>query len=119
MRESVVPTKTVGEAPALPLPARLDLTASGPLRDALLLRRGAALCVDAGAVEHLGTPCLQVLLAAAAAWRVDGRHLDVTPMSEAFSDALRSFGLTPGDLAAHGPGRGDGLDEAETCTSWA
>ena len=93
MRESVVPTKAVGEASALPLPGRLDLTASGPLRDALLLRRGAALCVDAGAVEHLGTACLQVLLAAAAAWRVDGRHLDVTPMSEAFSDALRSFGL--------------------------
>ncbi|MCW3780119.1 STAS domain-containing protein [Defluviimonas salinarum] len=116
MRDSEIPTKAIGGASELTLPARLDLTAAGPLQDALLSHRGAALNVDAGAVEHLDTPCLQVLLAAAAEWRALRQHLDVTPMSEAFRDALRSFGLTPPDLAAHGSGE---INVAGTCTSWA
>ena len=70
----------------------LDLKAAAPLKAALLERRGHPLELDAHDVQRLGGLCLQVLLAAAAAWRADGVPLRVGPRSEAFLDALRLFG---------------------------
>ncbi len=78
----------------LTLAARLDLPAAEPLLATLLARRGAALEVDAGAVNHLGTLCLQVLLAAAEDWRARGNVLSVAPVSDAFATALRTFGVS-------------------------
>ncbi len=70
----------------------LDLKAAGPLKAALVERRGHPLEIDAADVQRLGGLCLQILLAAAAAWRVDGVSMRVGPRSEAFLDALRLFG---------------------------
>lgn len=70
----------------------LDLKAATPLKAALMERRGHPLELDAADVQRLGGLCLQVLLAAAAAWRADGVTLRVGPRSEAFIDALRLFG---------------------------
>ena len=51
---------------SLALAPILDLKAAGPLRGALLERRGHPLELDAADVQRLGGLCLQVLLAAAA-----------------------------------------------------
>lgn len=77
------------------LDERLDTMAAAPLRAALLARRGVGLGLDAGAVRHLGTLCLQVLLAAARDWRAAGLPFNVEPRSAAFCEALALFALPP------------------------
>jgi chemotaxis protein CheX len=72
----------------------LDLKASGPLRVALLERRGRPLSVDASGVERLGGLCLQVLLAADRTWAEDACAFDIAARSTAFDDALAQFGAS-------------------------
>ena len=87
----------------LPLPERLDLPAAGPLAAALLEQSGKPLTLDAGACEAIGTPGLQVLLAAARSWREAGDALVVEGLSEAVAAQLAQFGLTPDDLCSREP----------------
>lgn len=75
------------------LPIRMDLTESLPLTVSIKDAVGQPLRLDASAVEHLGALCLQVLIAAARQWQDDGIPFEISPMSEAFSDALGDFGL--------------------------
>lgn len=82
-----------------PLPARLDLSAAGPLARDLLSRRGASLTLRADAVTHLGTPGLQVLLAARRSWREDGHRLIVDGPSPSLVQHLALFGLGLADLS--------------------
>lgn len=89
----------------LALPARLDLPAARPLADAILALRGQDLCLNAGDVHHLGTPGLQVLMAAVLSWRADGRSLVLTAPSGALIEQLACFGLRPGDIS-HIPAEG-------------
>lgn len=70
------------------LPAVLDLGAAAPLRLLLLAGRGMALAVNASGVRQMGGLCLQVLLAAQAAWQADGLPFRILTPSAAFSDAL-------------------------------
>jgi chemotaxis protein CheX len=83
---------------ALELPSILDLVAAPGLLEAFTSRRGNALAVDAGGVQRLGAQCLQVLLAARAAWAADGMELLVENLSGEFSAALELMGATQGDL---------------------
>lgn len=78
----------------LPLPARLDLTEARPLALALQERVGGPLRLDASEVEHLGALCLQLLIAASQRWRADDHEFEITPRSDAFTEALISFGLS-------------------------
>ncbi|WP_213545937.1 STAS domain-containing protein [Vannielia litorea] len=84
----------------LSLPERLDLPAAAPLREAVLEHAGKPLVLDASACESLGTPGLQVLLAAAKSWREANTDLSVEGMSEACEAQLAIFGLTPQDLCS-------------------
>ncbi|MCY1125367.1 STAS domain-containing protein [Frigidibacter sp. RF13] len=79
-----------GAAPVT-LDRRLDLTVAGRLRTRFLALRGRPVQVDASEVALLGGLCLQVLLAAAATWRSDGRAFRIAPRSAAFDAALSSF----------------------------
>jgi chemotaxis protein CheX len=84
----------------LVLPGVLDLGAAAPLRSLLLAHRGAALVIDAAGVRHMGGLCLQVLLAAQAAWREDGLPFLILSPSPVFSDVLcltaaRQLGIPP------------------------
>lgn len=54
------------------LPSVLDLKAAGPLKAEIQSHAGSALDLDASKVERVGGLCLQVLLAAAEAWRAAG-----------------------------------------------
>ena len=83
----------------LVLPARLDLPAAVPLAEAILAHRGQDLNLIAQDVLHLGTPCLQVLLAAAKSWRTDGRSLALASPSGAMIKQLDCFGLTLDDMS--------------------
>lgn len=75
------------------LPAKLDLPAASELADALKKARGADLGIDASAVTHIGTNCLQVLIAASKTWAADGKGLTFAPLSDAFTEQLDQFGL--------------------------
>ncbi len=74
------------------LPQILDFAAAAPLRAELAAARGAPLELDASAVERLGGLCVQVLLAAEAAWRGDGQAFQIINPSPAFAEAARLMG---------------------------
>jgi len=74
------------------LPAMLDLKAAPALKQDLQAGEGAALDIDASKVERVGGLCLQVLLAAVAAWRQAGQTLRVQDPSPAFADDVKLLG---------------------------
>ena len=78
----------------------LDLNAAGPLRTALLVRRGADLAVDASAVQHLGAQCAQVLASAALTWAADGVRGEVTVVVEGVGADVVDVPTDAGSLAA-------------------
>ena len=79
----------------------LDLGAAAPLWSEVSAARGQALELDASAVERIGWPCLQVLLAARAQWERDGLAFAIRNPSPAFADGLRLMGA--GDLLPSEP----------------
>ena len=66
------------------LPSVLDLSAASSIKTELNGLRGKSLELDASGVERLGGICLQVLLAARAAWEADGNEFRIANPSEAF-----------------------------------
>ena len=80
------------EPAPLMLPKVLDLAAATPLKAALLARRGAPLELDGSEVQRMGGLCLQVLLAAQAAWAADGQPLRLASPSEALRETLANLG---------------------------
>ena len=84
----------------LPLADCLDMTAAGQLAHELTARRGQAVALDAGAVRRVGGQCLQVLLAAEAAWAADGQAFEIINPSPEFADGLALMGA--GYLASGG-----------------
>jgi len=81
------------------LPEVLDLNAAAPLAARLLALRGGAVTLDASQVTRFGGLCLQVMLAARAAWRADGNAFQVSGRSQAFDEALALFGAAGFDAA--------------------
>jgi chemotaxis protein CheX len=79
----------------LELPPVLDLVAASALLEAFLERRGEPLIVDGASVQRLGAQCLQVLLAARAAWAADAQALSVENGSEEFTATLELLGVDP------------------------
>lgn len=78
--------------PSMTLPRVLDLSAASPLKAALLERRGEPVVLDASEVERLGGLCVQVLLAAHAEWRMEGREFRIERPSDAFVEAAQLMG---------------------------
>ena len=74
----------VPAACAVRLEAILDLKSAAPLLQSIVAVRGQDLALEAGEVRRLGGQCLQVLLAAQAAWAQDGHSLDIRDPSPAF-----------------------------------
>jgi len=76
------------------LPQLLDLTQAQNLRDSLAARLGnGALVLDAGAVERMSTPCVQVLLATGRAADLAGSTFQIINGSDVFRTALADLGL--------------------------
>lgn len=81
------------------LARRLGLEEAAPLKMEFLSSRGKDIEVDASQVGHLGTLCLQVLLAAARDWAGSGNAFRLKDPSEAMLSALAHFGLTQENFA--------------------
>jgi chemotaxis protein CheX len=77
------------------LPAQLDMTALAPLREELAAAAASAgtLTVNGSEVERVGTPAIQLLLAAAKAFAGEGRHFALETPSQTLSSALDDLGL--------------------------
>jgi anti-anti-sigma regulatory factor len=72
----------------------LDIVQAGELRDDMirLLAQGSLL-IDAGAVERMSTPTLQILLAAGRAAESSACGFQIVSASEAFRAAVADLGL--------------------------
>ncbi len=79
----------------LKLPEKLDVAGARSLVDTLLATRGRPLCLDAGQVERISTPAIEVLLSAALQWHRDGHPFRVSEASDGFRSACRDLGLDP------------------------
>lgn len=84
----------------LRLPPRLDLPAAGPLATELRDLMGGPLEIDGSDVTHVGTPGVQVLIAAAKSWQAAGHDLVIADPSDALVDQIAVLGLGLGDLSA-------------------
>ncbi len=85
------------------LPEALDLTAAAPLAESLLHCLGEDLIIDAAAVRRLGASCLQVLIAAARAWKREGDTLILERPSPRFLEDLSLLGYEPETLLNGAP----------------
>ncbi|WP_107496026.1 STAS domain-containing protein [Thalassobius sp. I31.1] len=77
------------------LPARLGTGDVKALIDELRTTADQDLTIDAGKVTHLGTLCLQALIAGAKAHVANGTDLSFTNPGEVFLQQLALFGLSP------------------------
>ncbi|HWA01654.1 MAG TPA: STAS domain-containing protein [Caulobacterales bacterium] len=74
------------------LPPMLDLHTAERLKAEFRSCEGAPLDIDARNVERVGGLCLQILIAAANAWRKAGQELRVLGASPAFVEDIRVMG---------------------------
>ena len=70
------------------LETTLDIGAAKRLLEEIREARGSHLDIDAARVERIGGLCLQVLLAAKAAWRADHAEFRILNPSEMFLDGV-------------------------------
>ncbi len=78
------------------LPEFLDMPVAAQLADAFLKAVGEPVALDASRVQRLGASCLQVMLAAARTWKVEGDPLSLQDPSPRFLEDLNLLGLEPG-----------------------
>ena len=96
--------KTEGELLTNPikLPPRLDLAAAQKLLgDVSEADLSQTVELDASDVDHLGTLCVQVLIAAARAAKEAGGKLSISNLSERVESQLETMGLS-GDALMEG-----------------
>ncbi|MGE4482362.1 STAS domain-containing protein [Acidocella sp.] len=80
------------------LPAVMDMVAASGLLEDFLRQRGHEILVEAGQVQRCGAQCLQILLAARAAWVADGQLFLIQNPSDEFTATLELMGISPGEL---------------------
>lgn len=86
---------TSDDASVLGLVASMDLRAAEPLLHSFheILAKGGKVVIDAGAVERLSTPCIQILLSAAQQMEQNGIPFVLKAPSDAFVSAFDDLGL--------------------------
>ena len=82
------------------VPAKLKAAEAPGLKATLAEKRGRAVALEFGQVTQVGTQCLQVLMAANAAWAADGVPFEIKNMSGDIRDSLRICGLNPTQVGA-------------------
>ena len=75
------------------LPPALGPAEAEGFADSLRALRGAPVELAAGETRRLGGQCVQILLAAAAAWAADGQSFRLVEPSAEVSEALRLLGV--------------------------
>ena len=78
------------------LPAVMDLPAAALLKSQLqeALAGGKDLTIDAGAVQRVTTPCLQVLVAATKLREMGGPSVQLNNVPEVLAETARTLGLS-------------------------
>lgn len=87
-----------GDVTVVHLPAVLDLTAASALKSDLLaaLAGGAGIVVDAGDVQRVTTPCLQVLVSAfKTVEQTEGVSIRLQNISPVFAETAGLLSLKP------------------------
>jgi len=87
---------------SLVLPDCLDSAAAITIKEMLLSERGKAITLDASQVRRVGVQSLQVLVAAARAWRSDGLSYRLENPSPELLDTIALIGLPHQDLLLEG-----------------
>lgn len=82
----------------LTLQERLDFGAVDSLKTEIEGQIGNDLEIDASAVTHMGTLCLQILLAASQDWARAGHKFHLTSASDICTTQLALHGFTPDTL---------------------
>jgi chemotaxis protein CheX len=82
----------------LSLQEKLDFAAVSALKSEIEAQVGNDLEINASAVEHMGTLCLQVLLAAARDWSRAGHKFQMINASETCLTQLSLHGFNPDTL---------------------
>lgn len=88
--------------PALMLPDCLDSSAAITIKEMFLAQRGNSIVVDASQVRRVGVQSLQVLVAAARAWRGDGHSYRLENPSSEFLETIALVGLPREELLLEG-----------------
>lgn len=73
---------------------RLDFGVAPDLKSEILGSQGNDLVIDASAVTHMGTLCLQILIAAANDWRKSGHKFDLISPSDVCETQLSLHGFS-------------------------
>ncbi|MFN3525031.1 MAG: STAS domain-containing protein [Paracoccus sp. (in: a-proteobacteria)] len=87
---------------ALTLPETLDRRTVAELSKSLLAHRGTNLMLDAAPVQRVTAEGLELLIAAACQWRVDGAEMDSRNWTDAAQADLANFG-TVAEIFTAGP----------------
>jgi len=74
---------------------RLDFCAAPDLKAEIIGEVGNDLQIDASGVTHMGTLCLQILIAAAQDWTRNGRKFNLTSPSDVCVTQLSLHGFSP------------------------
>lgn len=85
------------------LPETVDLPRAGDLYERLAAREGHPVVIDAARVQFIGTPALQVLLAAATTWRRGGTGFELRDPSAGFLACIARLGVDPAALITGTP----------------
>jgi len=80
------------------LQERLDFGAAPDLKAEIIGQVGNDLEIDASAVTHMGTLCLQILIAASNDWVKNGHRFILTSPSDTCKTQLSLHGFTPDTL---------------------
>lgn len=82
-------------ARVLKLVTRLDSAQAQALAADLCARRGKPLLLDISAVETVSALALEVIIAAARQWALDGQEFALTGRSARFTETCTTLGLAP------------------------
>lgn len=77
---------------------RPDWREASALADELRSRRGAAVTIDASQPISVSALVIEVLVAAAKQWRLDGHPFRIVDRSAPFDETCRTLGFEPGNL---------------------
>jgi chemotaxis protein CheX len=94
--QSMVMTNNISASPdVVALPAILDMAAAQALKDTLsdVIAADVDITVDGAPVERVGTPAIQVLLAAAKSAAAGGRSFSLVQPSDVLRSAFADLGM--------------------------
>lgn len=77
---------------------RLDFGVAPDLKAEFLAQVGNDVQIDASDVTHLGTLCLQIMIAASQDWALNGQKFSMVSPSEVCMTQLSLHGFTPETL---------------------